>query len=108
MVLLRIKPNQMLRLLNLTGNFTSTWPGSRKAGHFQAILRDVAWILGMLNAFLILLALFYADYHYINGKDVATSMKPLCETATLIDVILALILCRLKRTSLQVMGKSFL
>lgn len=102
MVLLRIKPNQMFRLLNLTGSFTSTWPGSRQAGRFQTILRDVAWILGMLNAFLILLTLFYADYHHINGKDVATLMKPLCETATLIDVILALILCRLKRTSLQV------
>nr|XP_050865379.1 odorant receptor 30a-like [Vespula vulgaris] len=101
MVLLRIKPNQMLRLLNLTGNFTSTWPGSQKAGRFEMVLRDVGWILGMLNAFLILLALFYADYYYINGKDVVTLMKPLCETATLIDVILALILCRFKRTSLQ-------
>lgn len=107
MVLLRIKPNQMLRLLNLTGNFTSTWPGSQKAGRFEMVLRDVGWILGMLNAFLILLALFYADYYYINGKDVVTLMKPLCETATLIDVILALILCRFKRTSLQVTESLF-
>ncbi|XP_047366821.1 odorant receptor 30a-like [Vespa velutina] len=101
MILLRIKPNQMLRLLNLTGNFTSTWPGSQKAGRFEMILRDVGWILGVLNAFLILLTLFYADYYHINEKDVATLMKPLCETATLIDVILALILCRFRRTNLQ-------
>ncbi|XP_043497568.1 uncharacterized protein LOC122521152 [Polistes fuscatus] len=99
MTLLRIKPNQMIRLLELTGGFTSTWPPSQNASRLEIILRDVGWILGMFNAVFILFALFYADYYHRN--DVVTLMKPLCETATLTDVIFALILCRIKRTRFQ-------
>ncbi|KAI4488159.1 hypothetical protein M0804_005007 [Polistes exclamans] len=99
MTLLRIKPNQMIRLLEITGGFTSTWPPSPNASRLEIILRDVGWILGMFNAVFILFALFYADYYHRN--DVVALMKPLCETATLTDVTFALILCRIERTRFQ-------
>ncbi|KAI4498867.1 hypothetical protein M0802_006042 [Mischocyttarus mexicanus] len=99
MTLLRVKPNQMIRLLELAGSFTSTWPPSLNASRFEMILRDIGWILGMFNAVFILLALFYADYYHRN--DIVTLMKPLCETATLTDVIFALILFRINRTRFQ-------
>ncbi|KAI4488299.1 hypothetical protein M0804_005147 [Polistes exclamans] len=99
MTLLRIKPKQMIRILELTGGFTSTWPPSQNASRLEIILRDVGWILGMFNAIFVLSALFYADYYH--RSDVVSLMKPLCETTTLTDVIFALILCRIKRTRFQ-------
>ncbi|KAK2582485.1 hypothetical protein KPH14_004788 [Odynerus spinipes] len=95
----RIEPQRMFRILKLTGSFTSTWSPSQNAGRLEIILRDIGWVLGMLNAIFIMLALLYADY--VHRHDVVTLMKPFCETATLLDVILALVLCRVKRTRFQ-------
>lgn len=99
MVLIQIKINQVLRVLEICGTFTSTWPPESTAGKREIFLRDLGWTLAILNVLGSLAPLFLGAWH---SENVIRLMKALSELTALLEVLFNLILCRIGRSRLQV------
>lgn len=100
MALIRIDIHRVLRVLEICGTFTSTWPPESTAGKRWILLRELGWTLGVLNVLgsvppLVLGALHFRD-------DIIRIMKALSELTALAEVLFNLILCRIGRSRLQV------
>ncbi|XP_072767272.1 uncharacterized protein [Anoplolepis gracilipes] len=99
MVLIRIRIYQVLRILEIFGTFTSTWPPDSTAGKREIFLRDLGWTLAILNVSASLPPLILGAWYSEN--DVIRMMKALSESTALMEVLLNLILCRIQRSRLQ-------
>ncbi|XP_071642067.1 uncharacterized protein [Temnothorax longispinosus] len=99
MVLIRIKVHQVLYVLQICGTFTSTWPPESTAGKREIFLRDLGWILGILNVLGSVPPLILGACY--SGDDVIRMMKALSELTALMEVLFNLILCRIGRSRLQ-------
>lgn len=99
MVLIRIKIHHVLYILQICGTFTCTWPPESTAGKREIFLRDLGWILAILNVLgslpLLILGACYSE-------DVIQMMKALSELTALTEVLFNLIFCRIERSRLQV------
>lgn len=100
MVLIRIKVHHVFYILQICGTFTSTWPPESMAGKREIFLRDLGWILGILNVLGSVPPLILGAYY--SGDDVIRMMKSLSELTALMEVLFNLILCRIERSRLQV------
>lgn len=98
MVLIRI--HQVLRVLEICGTFTSTWPPKSTAGKREIFLRDLGWTLATLNVLSSLPPLILGAWYSEN--DIIRMMKALSELTALMEVLFNLILCRIGRSRLQV------
>lgn len=99
MVLVKIKIDQIFRMLEICGTFTSTWPPKSTAGKYEIFLRDLGWTLATLNVLASLGPLFLGAWH---SENVIRLMKALSESTALMEVLFNLILCRIGRSRLQV------
>jgi len=100
MVLIRIKIHQVLYIFQICGTFTSTWPPESMAGKREIFLRDLGWILAILNVLGSIPPLILGAWY--SGDDIIRVMKALSELTALMEVLFNLILCRIRRSQLQV------
>lgn len=100
MLLIRINIHQVLHILQICGTFTSTWPPKSTAGKREIFLRELGWILSILNILGSMPPLILSACY--SGDDVIRKMKALSELTALMEVLLNLILCRIGRSRLQV------
>lgn len=99
MVLFEIKIDQIFRILEICGTFTSTWPPKSTASKYEIFLRDFGWTLATLNVLGSLVPLSLGAWH---SKNIIRLMKSLSELTALMEVLFNLILCRIGRSRLQV------
>lgn len=100
MVLIQIEVHQVLRVLEICGTFTSTWPPESTAKKREIVFRDIGWVLAILNILGSMVPLVLGAWHSEN--DVIRLMKALSELTALMEVLFNLILCRIERSRLQV------
>nr|XP_012232394.1 PREDICTED: uncharacterized protein LOC105678012 [Linepithema humile] len=99
MVLIQIEIHQVLRILQICGTFTSTWPPESTAKKREIFFRDLSWTLAILNVLGSVPSLILGAWYFKN--DVIRMMKALSELTALMEVLFDLILCRIGRSRLQ-------
>lgn len=99
MVLIHITIHHILYILQVCGTFTNIWPPELTARKQEIFFRDLGWILAILNVIGSLPLLILGAYF---SEDVIQMMKALSELTALTEVLFNLILCRIKRSQLQV------
>lgn len=104
MVLIRLDVYQVLRVLELCGTFTSTWPFESTVGRRRILLRELYWTLVILDVLGSMSLLVLGVLHV--GNDIMRIMTALSELTALIEVLFDLILCRIGRSQLQVCHRS--
>ncbi|CAK9821663.1 Odorant receptor 49b, partial [Anthophora retusa] len=101
MSLFNVNIHRVLYILELAGRFTCTWPLDLNSGKRDIILRNVQWGFTVLNVLLLFVSLILAIFHYRN--DVTVLMKTISEMTALLEVLMDVILCKMKSAQLQVL-----
>ncbi|CAK9806580.1 Odorant receptor 49b [Anthophora plagiata] len=101
MSLFNVNIHHVLYILELAGRFTCTWPLSPNSGKRDVIFRNVRWGFTMLNVLLLFVSLILAIFHYRN--DVTVLMKIISEMTALLEVLMDMVLCKMKSVQLQVL-----
>ncbi|KAF3054642.1 Odorant receptor 379, partial [Nylanderia fulva] len=94
-----IRMHQVLRVLEICGTFTSTWPPESTAGKREIFIRDLGWTLAILNVLSSFPPLILGAWYSRNN--IIPMMKSLSELTALMEVLFNLILCRIGRSQLQ-------
>ncbi|RLU22005.1 ObirOr5-G1 [Ooceraea biroi] len=99
MVLIRIRIHYVLRVLQICGAFTSTWPPDPTATKREIFFRDLSWFLSIMNVLSSIPPLILGAWYSRN--DIIQMMKSLSELTALMEVLFNLILCKIERLRLQ-------
>lgn len=97
MAYLRLKPQQLLRILEILGILSSTSP-KPISGRFS-ILRNIVWYLTFGNLIFQLIGEILYLYHC---QDSIMVLKTIFVAACVIDAVLNLIICHIQKERLQV------
>jgi len=90
----------VLRILQICGTFTSTWPPDFTIAKREIFFRDLSWIVAIINVLISVPPLIFCVWY--SGKDIIRMMKALSELTALMEVLFNLILCKMERSRLQV------
>ncbi|KOC67845.1 Odorant receptor 49b [Habropoda laboriosa] len=93
--------HRVLHILELAGRFTCTWPLDSNSSKREVVFRNVRWGFTILNVILLLISLILAIFHFRN--DITILMKTISEMTALLEVLMDMILCKMKSAQLQVL-----
>lgn len=98
MVRFRLKPQQLLRILEILGVLSSTSP-KPISGRFYNILQNIVWCLIFGNLIFQLIGEMLYIYH---NHDYIMVLKTIFVAACVTDGVLNLIICHIQKERLQV------
>lgn len=100
MATIKLKFEEMLRILRILGTFTNTWPPSVNAGRNELLLREIYYHIALFMMAAVWIPM--AMNAYRGRDDIITVMKNISHLAAFTEAILDTILCRFNRCQLQV------
>ncbi|KAG7197284.1 hypothetical protein KM043_018406 [Ampulex compressa] len=95
----RMTIQRAFQILRVCGDFTTTWPPKAGAGNREVFFRDVYWTISIFLIIEWMVFLCTAVYHY--HSDVILLTKSFSELVAAVEVVLDIIVCRIKRDRLQ-------
>lgn len=95
------KFQKMLRILQLLGTFTNTWPPHPNIEKTELFLRNLYYYIAIFISAAVWIPMVLNIYNSRND-DIDALMKNVSHVAALTEAILNSILCRIKRKQLQV------
>nr|XP_003700088.1 PREDICTED: uncharacterized protein LOC100874989 [Megachile rotundata] len=88
-------------LLESMGMFTCTWPVDRNASKWKIILRNVHWLVAVVNVLIVITSLILTMYHY--KSDIIIMTEAISEMGCLIELTLDMILCKIHSSQIQIL-----
>ncbi|KAG7197285.1 hypothetical protein KM043_018407 [Ampulex compressa] len=95
----RMDMRQMLRILEICGNFTNTWPPSPEASSRELLFRNAFWTFTVVCFLGVLVPLILCVY--FDRDDLMVTMKMLAELTVATDASCNMVLCRIMKYRLQ-------